>query len=70
MRVLVSTPQVTDICNEASQRANERLGAQREGVLRAHRIRPDGTRPDAVVYTVIAQERPAVEEALVARLAR
>lgn len=60
----------TDIRNEASQRANERLGAQREGVLRAHRVRPDGTLRDTVVYSVIAQEWPAVEDKLVARLSR
>jgi RimJ/RimL family protein N-acetyltransferase len=60
----------TDIRNEASQRANERLGAQREGVLRAHRIRPDGTLRDTVVYSVIAPEWPAVCEKLRERLAR
>jgi RimJ/RimL family protein N-acetyltransferase len=60
----------TDIRNEASQRANERLGAQREGVLRAHRIRPDGTLRDTVVYSVIAEEWPGVREGLVARLNR
>jgi RimJ/RimL family protein N-acetyltransferase len=60
----------TDIRNEASQRANERLGAQREGVLRGHRIRPDGTVRDTVVYSVIAEEWPDVSERLVARLAR
>jgi RimJ/RimL family protein N-acetyltransferase len=60
----------TDIRNEASQRANERLGAQREGVLRAHRIRPDGTLRDTVVYSVIVQEWPAVKERLVDRLSR
>jgi RimJ/RimL family protein N-acetyltransferase len=60
----------TDIRNEASQRSNERLGAQREGVLRAHRIRPDGTLRDTVVYSVIADEWPGVRESLVARLAR
>jgi RimJ/RimL family protein N-acetyltransferase len=42
----------TDIRNERSQRAIERLGAQREGVLRAHRVRPDGTLRDTVVYAV------------------
>ena len=60
----------TDIRNEASQRANERLGARREGVLRAHRVRPDGTLRDTVVYSVITQEWPALEEMLVKRLSR
>jgi RimJ/RimL family protein N-acetyltransferase len=58
----------TDIRNERSQRANERLGAQREGVLRAHRIRPDGTLRDTVVYSVTAAEWPSVSERLVTRL--
>jgi len=60
----------TDIRNEGSQRANERLGAHREGVLRAHRIRPDGSLRDTVVYSVIAAEWPAVSERLVTRLTR
>ena len=60
----------TDIRNEASQRANERLGAHREGVLRSHRIRPDGTLRDTVVYSVIAEEWPAVSARLRERLAR
>jgi N-acetyltransferase len=60
----------TDIRNEASQRANERLGAQREGVLRAHRIRPDGTLRDTVVFSVIAEEWAAVAEKLVERINR
>jgi N-acetyltransferase len=57
----------TDIRNLRSQRAIERLGAQREGVLRAHRIRPDGSVRDTVVYSVTAAEWPAVEQALAAR---
>jgi RimJ/RimL family protein N-acetyltransferase len=58
----------TDLRNEASQRSNERLGAVREGVLRAHRIRPDGTLRDTVVYSVIAEEWPGISEKLQARL--
>ncbi|GAA4293328.1 GNAT family protein [Actinokineospora soli] len=58
----------TDIRNERSQRAIERLGATREGVLRAHRIRPDGTIRDTVVYSVTADEWPAVREGLQAKL--
>jgi N-acetyltransferase len=60
----------TDIRNEASQRANERLGAQREGVLRSHRVRPDGTLRDTVVYSVIAAEWPAVAAKLAERINR
>jgi RimJ/RimL family protein N-acetyltransferase len=58
----------TDIRNEQSQRAIERLGAQRDGVLRAHRVRPDGTLRDTVVYSVTATEWRSVETGLVTRL--
>lgn len=42
----------TDIRNARSQRAIERLGATREGVLRKHRIRPDGSWRDTVTYAM------------------
>lgn len=58
----------TDHRNERSQRAIERLGAQREGVLRRHRTRPDGTMRDTVVYSMLSDEWPAAREALTARL--
>lgn len=58
----------TDRRNERSQRAIERLGARREGVLRSHRIRPDGTIRDTVTYSVTAEEWPATRLALTARL--
>jgi len=50
--------------NLASQRAIERLGAARDGVLRNHMILPDGTLRDTVVYSVIAPEWPAVKRHL------
>ncbi|MGI5228701.1 GNAT family N-acetyltransferase [Actinoallomurus sp. CA-142502] len=55
--------------NERSQRAIERLGARREGVLRSHRIRPDGSVRDTVCYSMIASEWPAARDRLRARLA-
>jgi RimJ/RimL family protein N-acetyltransferase len=58
----------TDIENRRSQRAIERLGASREGVLRAHRIRKDGSLRDTVVYSVTSPEWPAVRDRLTARL--
>jgi len=58
----------TDHRNERSQRAIERLGATREGVLRAHRVRPDGTLRDTVTYSVTAPEWPGVRARLTARL--
>ena len=58
----------TDIRNLRSQRAIERLGALREGILRAHRIRPDGTSRDTVVYSMVAAEWPAARARLSERL--
>lgn len=60
----------TDIRNLRSQRAIERLGAQREGVLRHHRIRLDGSWRDTVQYSVLAEEWPAVRERLCVALSR
>ncbi|MEU6022018.1 bifunctional pyridoxamine 5'-phosphate oxidase family protein/GNAT family N-acetyltransferase [Micromonospora sp. NPDC047134] len=48
----------TDIRNERSQRAIERLGATREGVLRKHRLRPDGSWRDTVQYSMTVEEWP------------
>ncbi|SFB09683.1 Protein N-acetyltransferase, RimJ/RimL family [Amycolatopsis marina] len=58
----------TDIGNRRSQRAIERLGAVREGVSRAHRIRKDGSLRDTVTYAVTAAEWPAVRDRLTERL--
>jgi len=58
----------TDRRNERSQRAIERLGALREGVLRNHMLRPDGTIRDSVYYSIIDSEWPAVKARLEAML--
>jgi N-acetyltransferase len=60
----------TDRRNQDSQRAIERLGAHRDGVLRAHARRPDGTLRDTVFYSIIASEWPDVQRWLDMRLAR
>ncbi|GIF75783.1 bifunctional pyridoxamine 5'-phosphate oxidase family protein/GNAT family N-acetyltransferase [Asanoa siamensis] len=60
----------TDIRNERSQAAIARLGATREGVLRHHRIRPDGSWRDTVQYSMLAEAWPAASVALRDRLAR
>jgi RimJ/RimL family protein N-acetyltransferase len=60
----------TDVLNEDSQRAIERLGAQREGVLRAHRRRADGSLRDTVCYSILAGEWPNVANWLDMRLSR
>jgi RimJ/RimL family protein N-acetyltransferase len=58
----------TDLRNMQSQRAIEKLGAVREGVLRKHMIRPDGYIRDTVMYSVTADEWPDVRARLEARL--
>lgn len=54
----------TDIRNERSQQAIERIGAQREGVLRNHRLRPDGSWRSSVLYSILAEEWPSVRARL------
>jgi N-acetyltransferase len=54
--------------NLRSQRAIERLGAKREGVLRNHRVMPDGSIRHSHVYSVTDAEWPAVRDTLRARL--
>ena len=54
----------TDILNIRSQTAIERLGAVREGVLRQHMVRPDGTLRDTVMYSVVQQEWPELKARL------
>ena len=60
----------TDFFNHTSQRAIERLGAKRDGVLRSHQIRPDGSRRDTVVYSILDLEWSSVRNNLLARLDR
>lgn len=52
----------TDLRNERSQKAIERIGAVREGVLRDHMVLPDGTVRSSVYYSVLASEWPAVRQ--------
>ena len=60
----------TDNYNFASQRAIERLGARKDGVLRHHAVRRDGTIRDTVMYSMTAGEWPEAKAELKARLAR
>jgi RimJ/RimL family protein N-acetyltransferase len=60
----------TDILNTLSQRAIERLGAHRDGVLRQHKRRHDGTIRDSVEYSIIASEWPVLRAKLAAKLQR
>lgn len=59
----------TDIHNLVSQRAIERLGALKDGVLRHHYPRRDGTVRDTVMYSMTAAEWPAARDRLRERLA-
>ena len=54
----------TDNFNFKSQRAIERLGARRDGVLRHHALRRDGTIRDTVMYSLTAGEWPEVKAQL------
>ena len=60
----------TDVLNERSRRAIERLGAQQEGVLRSHMITHTGRVRDTVYYSIIEREWPGVKSRLEAMLAR
>ncbi|WP_371777467.1 GNAT family N-acetyltransferase [Streptomyces sp. NBC_01438] len=58
----------TDHLNERSQAAIARLGARREGVLRRHRRRHDGSWRDTVYFSLLADEWPEARARLRARL--
>ena len=60
----------TDNFNFASQRAIEALGAKKDGVIRHHQARRDGTVRDTVMYSILAHEWPDVKRHLEMRLAR
>lgn len=60
----------TDNFNFASQRAIERLGARKDGVIRGHALRRDGTVRDTVMYSLRAGEWPESRAQLLDRLAR
>lgn len=60
----------TDNFNFNSQRAIEALGAKKDGVIRHHRARRDGTVRDSVMYSILASEWPDVKCHLESRLAR
>ena len=58
----------TDLRNLQSQRAIEKLGAVREGVLRKQMVLPDGHVRDTVMYAITDSDWPRVRDALEARL--
>jgi len=60
----------TDNYNHASQAAIERLGAKKDGVIRHHAVRRDGTVRDTVMYSIVRGEWPEVKAQLKYLLAR
>ena len=54
----------TDVRNLRSQKAIERLGAVREGVLRDHMVLPDGTVRSSIIYSILRGEWQAVKRHL------
>jgi len=60
----------TDNFNFTSQRAIEALGAKKDGVIRHHWPRRDGSVRDSVMYSVLATEWPGVKRHLESRLRR
>ncbi|MEL6127138.1 MAG: GNAT family protein [Pseudomonadota bacterium] len=60
----------TDRFNRTSQRAIERLGAQRDGILRQDAIMPDGRVRDTVCYSILDREWPSVRANLAGFLKR
>jgi RimJ/RimL family protein N-acetyltransferase len=60
----------TDNFNFVSQKAIEGIGAKKDGVLRHHQARADGTVRDSVMYSILATEWPDVKRHLELRLNR
>ncbi|HYL71300.1 MAG TPA: GNAT family protein [Candidatus Dormibacteraeota bacterium] len=60
----------TDARNERSRAALERIGAQFEGILRAHRLASDLIARDSARYSILAAEWPQVRAHLQEKLAR
>ena len=60
----------TDNFNFASQKAIEALGAKKDGVIRHHAARKDGSARDTVIYSILAKEWPDLKRQLELRMAR
>jgi N-acetyltransferase len=56
------------VLNTRSQAAIVKLGATREGIMRRHMKREDGTFRDSVIYSILKDEWPQVKAGLTARL--
>lgn len=60
----------TDGLNLRSQRAIEGIGAKKDGIIRRHGLRRDGSYRDDVMYSILAEEWPGVRQHLETRLWR
>lgn len=60
----------TDVRNQRSRAALERIGGQFEGILRAHRMAPDFVPRDSVRFSILASEWPTVQQRLLRLLDR
>jgi len=60
----------TDIFNFASQKAIERLGAKKDGVIRRNAVRRDGSIRDTVMYSLLRGEWPEIKTQLHYQLTR
>jgi N-acetyltransferase len=60
----------TDNFNFRSQRAIEGIGAKRDGIIRRHHPRRDGTVRDTFIYSILVEEWPDVKRHLSTRLER
>jgi N-acetyltransferase len=60
----------TDMRNQRSRAALERIGARFEGILRAHRLAPDNIARDSICYSMVAHEWPEAKRALLALMNR
>jgi RimJ/RimL family protein N-acetyltransferase len=54
----------TDVLNKQAKRGLRNIGAKEEGVLRSYNFMPDNRRRDAVYYSILKSEWPAVKETL------
>jgi RimJ/RimL family protein N-acetyltransferase len=60
----------TDVRNQRSRAALQRIGAKLEGILRAHRMAADFIPRDSVCYSIVSAEWPGVKQQLTDRLDR
>lgn len=66
---LIRVELLTDYLNTRSRNAILRIGAKEEGVLRSHKIMPNGRVRDSVIFSIIKNEWPGIEQHLKAKLA-